>query len=588
MSVTTVPDQVIAGKKTKITYTNGTYIQNENDIYRLNNNSGSITSDVHYGEAVTEELYSTNATGINVDNGETVDLFYSAITFDKENNLYSGIFNQNNVLPDIYKNNSALGYNMNEGGYLPTGLLIDTNNKLYFSVWSGGAIYKISSTGDVSLFFNNDNITLGLCCLCLDKYNYLYSSAGNFNYILQINPSGIIQSTITTNNTDNSLDPYSIVINNDGIIFYNLFYFGNYNSNPNTSFSNVIYKIEPTNSSEPFTYADKSEQTFYSFDAGYLVLNLTIDNYGIIYCIVKNTNPIEYEIYGFNSSDANPSPIFSYKLTNVPVLRTGFAFDSNNDLFYSTASQVIKVHIPRTFTFKNVILPKGNNDLYISNFSLLNNPVVYDNINVYAKSNESIICFKEGTKILCKFSSTQDKYIPIEKITDNMYIKTYKHGYVRAKAIIKGKLYNTSSPTINKMYKYSKAKNPKLIEDLYVTGCHAVLYDKLSPLNHLKMNKLTKKFNIGYNLTIDGKHKLISYFDEKCEPINEEKEFDIYHILLENNNVFSNYGIYANGILAESTDDFTLERMKNSGYEIINSGFNKKISGNQPVKLLLK
>jgi hypothetical protein len=138
------------------------------------------------------------------------------------------------------------------------------------------------------------------------------------------------------------------------------------------------------------------------------------------------------------------------------------------------------------------------------------------------------------------------------------------------------------------MYKYSKAKNPKLIEDLYVTGCHAILYDELSQINNLKMNKLTKKFNIGYNLTIDGKYKLISYFDEKCEPINEEKEFNIYHIILENNNVFSNYGIYANGILAESTDDFTLERMKNSGYEIINSGFNKKISGNQPVKLLIK
>jgi hypothetical protein len=44
--------------------------------------------------------------------------------------------------------------------------------------------------------------------------------------------------------------------------------------------------------------------------------------------------------------------------------------------------------------------------------------------------------------------------------------------------------------------------------------------------------------------------------------------FEIYHLVLENENEKFNYGIYANGVLAESTDELTLMRMK--GFEKIN------------------
>ena len=50
----------------------------------------------------------------------------------------------------------------------------------------------------------------------------------------------------------------------------------------------------------------------------------------------------------------------------------------------------------------------------------------------------------------------------------------------------------------------------------------------------------------------DNKLRLFTYLDLKAEPYSKEGIFNIYHLALENENYFSNYGIYANGLLVES------------------------------------
>jgi len=188
----------------------------------------------------------------------------------------------------------------------------------------------------------------------------------------------------------------------------------------------------------------------------------------------------------------------------------------------------------------------------------------------YHTINDNPICFKEGTKILCYLTSNEDKYVPIEKITDSMYVKTYKHGYKRAKFIVKGVLHNTKQKTMNKLYKFKKTKDNILTEDLYVTGSHAILYDKLSEKDDLLMKILVEKYHVDYNMKIDDKHKLIAYYDENFEEVNTEEDVNIYHIVLDSDkDIYANYGIYVNGILAESTDEITLYRMNN--YELINA-----------------
>jgi hypothetical protein len=151
-------------------------------------------------------------------------------------------------------------------------------------------------------------------------------------------------------------------------------------------------------------------------------------------------------------------------------------------------------------------------------------------------------------------------------------IKTYKRGYRKVKYNVKGKLKNTSEHSIDKLFKLSRKKVPELTEDLYITGGHALLHDSLDESETILMKKVVyhaaHNYNSIYNTKIEDKYKLLAYHDKRFEEIMMNTDFEIYHIVLESENETSNYGIYANGILAESTDDLTIMRMK--GFEKIN------------------
>jgi hypothetical protein len=210
--------------------------------------------------------------------------------------------------------------------------------------------------------------------------------------------------------------------------------------------------------------------------------------------------------------------------------------------------------------FLNVIIPYGGiNTLSIYNITieqtLVNNIVV----------NVSSICFKEGTKILC-FINNKELYFPIEKIQKENFIKVYNNGiyeYKQVKIIIKNKLLNSCKKTVNKLFKMSKLKNPLLFEDLYITGSHALLYDKISEKEFQQMQLLSKHYP-GYQNKLFDKYKLIAYYDLGCEEINDTEIYDIYHLVIENENRNGSYGIYANGILVESTDEAGISRFENT------------------------
>jgi peptidoglycan hydrolase CwlO-like protein len=227
-----------------------------------------------------------------------------------------------------------------------------------------------------------------------------------------------------------------------------------------------------------------------------------------------------------------------------------------------------------TFYFTNVYLNAGLNTLTIYNVTTgadIGATFEENAINIEVSSN----CFKEGTKILCK-TDFGDKYIPIEQLDDNVYVKTYKHGYKRIKFLLQSKLINTNKRTINKLYVMKKTNENKLINDLYVTGGHALLVNELDEKTSLKMNKLINNLDIGYERKIDDKEKLIACFDKRFKEHNELGLFNIYHLVLENEkNEYKNYGIYANGILAESTDEITLSRMND--FKLINLEYKNKV-----------
>jgi hypothetical protein len=219
-----------------------------------------------------------------------------------------------------------------------------------------------------------------------------------------------------------------------------------------------------------------------------------------------------------------------------------------------------------TFTFPNLILPGGGNYLYIFDLTL---GQIVPGTNMFIKI--PVVCFYKGTKILCAING-KETYVPIEKIGQGTLVKTYKHGFKKVKYNIKGKLNNTSEHNIDKLFKLSKKRFPELTEDLYVTGSHALLHDSLTPRDAILMRKVIEyaaaNYKSVYHAKIEDKFKLLAYHDERFEEIMQNAVFEIYHIVLENEDQCYNYGIYANGVLAESTDELTLMRMK--GFEKIN------------------
>ena len=351
-----------------------------------------------------------------------------------------------------------------------------------------------------------------------------------------------------------------------------------------------------------------------------------------VYYIIYNKNTPLIPIYSFNGSQ-----ITSYTITNLSsgtkytFIMSVYLTDPDTDASTKTESG-----IPINFT-TIIEVPINNSDIIYPSFFYSNQPyrVIYryqitgnqyviqnlDNVNcsdiiignslsnqlIFTNVNISAglhvltivdlttgfilatfdvdvpaVCFKEGTKILCRLSRTEEKYVPIEKIKDNMYVKTYKHGYKRAKFIVKNEIYNSSKITINKLYRMKKTKENKLLEDLYITGSHAVLYDTISGINQFKMNKLIDKMELDYEYKIDDKYKLIAYFDNNFEEVKEEGYVNIYHLVLENNHKKLNYGIYANGILVESSDEISQARNNNYNNDsIINYG--NKMHDNQKI-----
>jgi hypothetical protein len=184
--------------------------------------------------------------------------------------------------------------------------------------------------------------------------------------------------------------------------------------------------------------------------------------------------------------------------------------------------------------------------------------------NALLKMKIYIPCFKEGTKILCLNAQMKEEYIPIEKIRKGHLVKTLLNGFVPVCMIGKSLISNpgVNDRIKNRLYKCSNDKYPELFEDLYITGCHSILVDELTESQREKTLD-----SLGDIFVTDCKFRLMAYLDERSEPYTEQGEYTIWHLALEHNNYLMNYGIYANGLLVESTSKRYMKEL--SGMELI-------------------
>jgi hypothetical protein len=158
----------------------------------------------------------------------------------------------------------------------------------------------------------------------------------------------------------------------------------------------------------------------------------------------------------------------------------------------------------------------------------------------------SPICFLEGTHIL-----TDSGLVKVEDLTEGMMVQTSKHGYKAITMVGKSRIFNSGniSRGFNQLFHYVDS-------GLVITGGHSVLRDDV---NGEELTRIRKSF--GGLFFTEGKIRLAAMDDDTAIPYPVRGNFNIYNFVLAASNDHTNYGVFANGVLVESSFPYWVEQM---------------------------
>jgi hypothetical protein len=123
------------------------------------------------------------------------------------------------------------------------------------------------------------------------------------------------------------------------------------------------------------------------------------------------------------------------------------------------------------------------------------------------------ICFNEGTYILCLNKNFQEEYVLINDLRRGDLVKTYKHGYRKIEMVGKCPMVNDPNRHSCCMYKMIRNDHNGLIEDLTVTGGHAILVNNIDPYREENERLM------GATQKIDDKYLLLSAVKPKLNSV---------------------------------------------------------------------
>ena len=171
----------------------------------------------------------------------------------------------------------------------------------------------------------------------------------------------------------------------------------------------------------------------------------------------------------------------------------------------------------------------------------------------------TMICFLEGSKILCNVNSV-DTYLPVEELRKGTLVKTKLSGYKAVELIGKATIQNAANDERieSRLYKCSPANYPDLTDDLYLTGAHSILVSTITDEQREQINK-----NLGRAFVTERMNRLPAWIDSRSEPWNTEGQYTVWHFALENSDLKMNYGVYANGLLVESCSIHSMNNKSN-------------------------
>uniref|UniRef100_A0A6C0E464 Hedgehog/Intein (Hint) domain-containing protein n=1 Tax=viral metagenome TaxID=1070528 RepID=A0A6C0E464_9ZZZZ len=404
-------------------------------------------------------------------------------------------------------------------------LVVDENDNLYASNFNSppATIVKVSKNGAATLLATITPGSISINFAGMVYVNgYLYVTGYNYNvYKVDIN-SGTITVFVT--------------LPQDGTL--GITYVGGYFYIVSGARSpNRVYKV---------TLDGLSYSVFYEISNSYNLLYITADTSGNFYITsYRSSNVIQ-----LNSSGQLITSNFITSNSNVP---NTIIFHDNQ--FYCSNGNVNKVSqydingalITDNYAFGGQTYYGGGIVFDSKNNFYVSNDITYDNTHengIYTIQSPPIPCFKEGSKIL-----TDKGYICVEDLHKGDLVQTLNHGFVPIHMIGYRKIHNHSDNHNEQMlYKCSSEHYPELLEDLIITGHHSILVDKFKEGERAKTEKV-----LGRIYLTDAKARLPVCVDTRATPYKKEGTFTVYHFSLENDNDYMNYGVYANGLLVESS-----------------------------------
>jgi Hint domain len=177
-------------------------------------------------------------------------------------------------------------------------------------------------------------------------------------------------------------------------------------------------------------------------------------------------------------------------------------------------------------------------------------------LGIYLRSVVQVPCFKEGSKIL-----TDKGYVEVQHLRKGDLVKTLLHGYVPINMIGYREMEHSATEDRNKdqLYKCSPAEYSEVFEDLVLTGCHSILVEEFKD-----QTQVDKTLEINGDIYItDNKYRVPACADDRASVYEIPGKYTIYHLALDNEDYYMNYGIYANGLLVETCSKRYLKELSN-------------------------
>jgi hypothetical protein len=594
---------------TKVTFGSGIRIFRENifqNCYDLE--EIELTNQIDYAlkentnVSSTNPLYGITTLGGNVIEGESYYIFLSdSIILNKDNNKYP--FNN---CPKLYKVTTYSHFSpllLSSYYSLFNGT---TKNQISVAVVNGlKTIYDIfyNFTSLTSVIINNpENVSeiFNNAFQNVPAKNFNLENMTNLKQILgsAFSNSGITSVTIPSRVTkitevvfSNCVSLTSVTIN----ATYNPYFFVNNDDFTNSNNFSGSYNINTVSLKNIYNFIDK--QTAFFKRIGMSAKQAFATEIPLSVALAAGYNQTELDsVYRIvlNISDNVLTNIIVLSTTNVTIPAGVIAISvtaCQNKTFIgslsipSTVTRILADSFLGCNNLTSLTLPgsRTSNSIPLipldsNSFALVTTPsLTRSNVNVNSLQqlrtqgytvaqleaagfqNVPVTCFGENTRIMC-FIDGQEQELMVQDIRNGVLVKTLGSGYKPVCMIGTNKMMNLGNDerVEERLYICKKENYTELTEDLIITGCHSVL---VNDITEEQKNKIMNKF--GRIMVTEGKYRLTAAMDERANPYNCDREFNIYHFALEHDIYTYNYGVYANGLLVESCSKRYLTEIAN-------------------------